>query len=326
MIPQSIASAFERWNRPVLDAVARVLPRGEPGSMGDMVHYHLETGGKRLRPILVQAAVEALGGDPTASLPFAAGVELLHNATLIHDDYQDGDRVRRGKTTVWVKYGWEQSINAGDAAYFAGMRLVAEADVSEAQIRRLFHTASSRLLQVIGGQVDEFRLKAEARPSEADYIRVIRGKTAGLFALPLEGAAVCAGLSPEETATLAAAGDTLGLLFQVQDDLLDLIGEKGRDQVGTDIAEGKPSLPVVRAMATSPEADRLAAIIHKPREATTPAEIGEAIAILERSGAMDHALKQVAAWRSEIVTGRPALDSLLTDLVTAVVAPIAHRL
>ena len=331
MLPETITRARDRWGQSILDTIAEVVPRPTKpgdGSLEDMVHYHLDTGGKRLRPLLTLLAAEALGGDPDAALPFATGLELLHNATLVHDDYQDGDTVRRSTPTVWVRYGWEQSINTGDALYFAGLSLVARTPVSDAALRQLVRTTATRLSQVIHGQVEEFRLKAAERPLEAQYIEVIRGKTAGLFALPLEGAAICAGADASTIGRLAAVGDTMGLLFQVQDDLLDLIGNKGRDAVATDIAEGKPSLPVVHALhhAAPEDAARLAAIVHKPRGETTPEDTRLALEVLERSGAIEYALDKVRGWRGSIRSGHEGLDGLLEDVTTAIVAPISARL
>lgn len=330
-VPDSILTALDRWGSPILGRIAETCPRPEQpgdGSMADMLWYHLDSGGKRLRPLIVLLATEAFGGDPHAALPFACGVELLHNATLIHDDYQDGDTVRRGTPTVWRQYGWEQSINGGDALYFVGLQLAADTSIVDTDLRRLMAMTSQRMLQVICGQVNEFRLKGVARPSEAAYIDVIRGKTAGLFALPLEGAAICAGLDDEAVRGAARMGDTMGLLFQVQDDLLDLIGNKGRDQIGTDIAEGKPSLPVVYALNSAPDHDaqRLAHIVGKPRPETTPDDIAEAMTLLERHGAIDYALGRVRTWRDEVARQSGPLQDLLDDIVTAIVAPISGRL
>ena len=332
-LPPRIAAAVDHWGPRILDTVATVSPRpAKPGdgSYADMLWYHLDTGGKRLRPVITLLAAEALGSDPEIALPFATGVELLHNATLMHDDYQDGDEVRRSQPTIWVKYGWEQAINAGDGLYFSGLQLVAKTAIPDHDLRRLTAMTSARLLQVIEGQVNEFRLKGETRPPEARYIDVIRGKTAGLFSLPLEGAGICAGLPDDEVRTLAATGDAMGLLFQVQDDLLDLIGNKGRDQAGTDIAEGKPSLPVVYALntASADDAALLAGIVAKPRKETSSADIQTALDLLERCGAIEYSLEKVRGWRAEIDAAKdthPAVAPLLSDITTAILAPIASR-
>ncbi len=331
-LPQSIQAAIERWGGRILDTIGADATRPQTpgdGSYADMLWYHLDTGGKRLRPIIVLLTSEALGADPEHALPFACGVELLHNATLVHDDYQDGDTVRRGEPTIWQRYGWEQSINAGDGLYFSGLGLVAQTPIADRDLRRLTAMTAQRMLQVIQGQVDEFRLKGVDRPTEAEYMGVIRGKTAGLFALPIEGAAICAGLPDEEVTRLAQVGDTMGLLFQVQDDLLDLIGQKGRDQIATDIAEGKPSLPVVHALnnAGADDAATLAGIVNKPRSETTPADIRRALDLLHANGSIEYGLNMIRTWRAELTEAlQPPLDGVLGGVVTAIVAPIAESL
>jgi geranylgeranyl pyrophosphate synthase len=329
-LPASIASGLARWSQPVLEQIesACARPALDDGSLDAMLWYQIDSGGKRLRPLIVLLATEALGGRGEHALPCAAGIELLHNATLIHDDFQDGDTLRRGRPTVWKTYGWEQSINAGDGLYFVGLELITKTPIPGDRLGLLCAIASSRLAQVVRGQVDEFRLKRLARPTLAQYLDVIRGKTAGLFSLPLEAAALVAGTSDAERAALAAAGETLGLLFQIQDDLLDLVGEKGRDQVGTDIAEGKPSLPVVWALneADPVTSARLHEIIAAPRAQTSSANISEAIGLLEASGAMRFAIAEVKRLAAQVRATNTRIAPLLDDLVTSVLAPIQHRL
>ena len=329
-LPARIQAGLDRWSRPVLAAIEDICPRPtqDRGDTDAMLWYQLDSGGKRLRPLIVLLGAEALGADGEVALNAAAGIELLHNATLIHDDFQDGDTLRRGRPTIWKAYGWEQSINAGDGLYFVGLELVAKTAIPGDRLALLCATTARRMAQVVRGQVDEFRLKTIERPSEAQYLDVIRGKTAGLFSLPLEAAALVAGASASERAALATAGEELGLLFQIQDDLLDLVGEKGRDQVGTDIAEGKPSLPVVRALhaAEGRVASRLLEIVKKPRKDTTAAEITEAIGILESSGALESAFATVRELAARVRNADTQIGPLLDDLVTAVLAPIAHRL
>ncbi len=321
-----------RWSQPILDAVLPVVPRPanpEDGSLEAMAWYQLETGGKRLRPLIAVLATEALGGDPEAALSAAAGVELLHNATLVHDDFQDGDIMRRGRPTVWKKHGWEQSINAGDGLYFMGLSLLARSPIPGDRLGLLMGRVAERMTQVVRGQVDEFRLKARERPTEAEYLEVIRGQTAGLFSLPLEAACLIApNVSQEERDAIARAGEVLGLLFQIQDDLLDLVGEKGRERVGTDIAEGKPSLPVVRAMNGSDHkaAARVQALLRLPRTDTEDTHIAEAIALLESTGALASSFDTVRTLAAEVRATGGRLGGLLDELVTVVLAPIAHRL
>jgi geranylgeranyl pyrophosphate synthase len=293
-----------------------------------MLWYHLDTGGKRLRPLLALLTTEALGSEPERALHFAAGIELLHNATLIHDDFQDGDTVRRNQPTLWKRYGWEQSINAGDALYFAGMTLISGAPLPADTVQSLVQAASKSLLQVTRGQVCEFRLKGVSTPTESDYLEVISGKTAALFSLPLEGAAICAGASSESIRQLAQVGQRLGLLFQVQDDLLDLLGDKGRGQRGADIAEGKPSLPVVYALnhAAEPARSKLAGILQLERESIGPSEIAQGIQILEDCNAIEYSFEKIRQWKQELITKDEDVNNLLAELTEAILRPLYARL
>ncbi|RYZ93963.1 MAG: hypothetical protein EOP11_27065, partial [Proteobacteria bacterium] len=135
--------------------------------MRDMLEYHFKSGGKRIRPLLVFGAAlsyaRKMGCDETSILdiaqPYALAVELLHNATLIHDDIQDGDRTRRGAETLWVKYSTAQAINCGDAWFFVPNLLIQEAPYGPELKLSLLELLQRKTLAVIEGQAQEFELK-----------------------------------------------------------------------------------------------------------------------------------------------------------------------
>lgn len=186
--------------------------------------------------------------------------------------------------------------------------------------------------EVIGGQALEFQLQLPE--GHRDHVpatlesweRMALGKTAALFALCAEAGALSAGVAAEERARAAAFGSDVGLLFQLQDDLLDLVGDKGRDEPATDIAEGKISYPVAWACAhAEPDArDRLMAIIRTPRGATTSAMTQEALALLRGAGAIDAASQRLVEMWRELRASR--YDALLPGLVERVLAPVRHAL
>lgn len=273
--------------------------RGSP--MREMLGYHYASGGKRLRPALVTAAALAYArkkgrGDEEALLrscvPYALAVELLHNATLIHDDIQDGDRTRRGHPTLWVKYSEAQAINCGDAWFFVPQLLIQAADYAPAVKLELLALVQSRILAVIEGQSQEFALKERfARGEEISvqqYLGMVEGKTSALFSVPLVGGALVAGASPLERKALEQSATYLGHAFQIQDDLLDLWGNKGRGEVGSDIAEGKLSYPLVLLLAKlgrgSPDRKKVEEIVRASREATGAEQIAWVISVMEREG------------------------------------------
>lgn len=272
--------------------------RGSP--MREMLEYHYRSGGKRLRPALVIGAAlayaRAKGGDSEALMracvPYALAVELLHNATLIHDDIQDGDRTRRGHPTLWVKYSEAQAINCGDAWFFVPQLLIQGADYSPAVKLELLSLVQSRILAVIEGQSQEFALKERfsrgEEISQAQYLGMVEGKTSALFSVPLVGGALVAGAGPLERKALEQSATSLGHAFQIQDDLLDLWGNKGREQVGSDIAEGKLSYPLVLLLARlgrgTPDRKKVEEIVRAPREQTTPEMVAWVISLMEREG------------------------------------------
>jgi len=277
--------------------------RGSP--LREMLEYHFRSGGKRLRPTLVIGAALAYarrkGGDSDALIrkcvPYALAVELLHNATLIHDDIQDGDITRRGQPTLWSKYSVAQAINCGDAWFFVPQLLIQAADYSAETKLQLMELVQSRILAVIEGQSQEFALKERFVKGEeisvSQYLNMVAGKTSALFSVPLVGGAIVAGAGALERKALEQSATYLGHAFQIQDDLLDLWGNKGRDQAGSDIAEGKLSYPLVLLLNKLPRGskDRARAeeIVRAPREQTTIDQVGFVISLMEKEGIKEKA-------------------------------------
>jgi geranylgeranyl pyrophosphate synthase len=280
--------------------------------------YAFATGGKRLRAILPFAVASSLGRDPTALVPFAAACEMLHNATLVHDDVQDGDTTRRGRPTVWAKYGAARAIDLGDAMFYLAVLLVGRMDLPAGRREALSKRLLLETIQVIDGQEREMLLHEVRTPSPADYFRMVEGKTSAVFRLAMAGAAEACGASGDIVRGLGESARHLGVLFQVQDDLLDIYGEKGREIAGADVKEGKRSALAVHALthATAPEKEILAAILDAPRDTTSDDDVRRAIAIFERTGSIAFAIDTLHERRAL------ALDSLpeggVRDLVEEV--------
>ncbi|MCA9623050.1 MAG: hydroxymethylglutaryl-CoA reductase, degradative, partial [Myxococcales bacterium] len=305
----------------------------EASNLVPMCSYHMETGGKRLRALLPLLVAEALECERDLALPLGAACEMLHNATLVHDDLQDGDLVRRGRMTVWNRFGIPQAINLGDAMFYWSVllcqRIEATPKMREALSRRLLVDT----LRVIDGQEREFLLMEQPEAGLADYFRMVEGKTSGLFALPMAGAAELCGAEPQLVEGLAESARHMGVLFQIQDDTLDLYGDKGRDQVGSDIAEGKRSALVMHAFEQLEAAsrDRLRAILDTDRKATTPAMIDEALALLEQAGALEFALNEIRSRKERAmqvpsVRAHERLSTLVAGMCDLFLKPIAPLL
>ncbi len=261
-----------------------------------MLHYHLGwvdehfqpanfDAGKRLRPMLTLLCCEASGGEWPSALPAAAAVELLHNFSLIHDDIEDGDPVRRGRPTLWKLWGSAQAINAGDALYtFAHLALNGLSVPVDRVLaaRQRFDQACLILTQ---GQHLDLGFESRSGVSEAEYLRMVEGKTAALIEAACGLGAVIAGC--DCAPSYEAFGRELGLAFQIQDDLLGIWGdpEVTGKPAGNDLRKRKKSLPVAYGLERSEDLRR--------RYAQAEVDVAAVMAELERVGARDYA-EQVA--------------------------------
>ena len=299
---------------------------GEPA--GAMVRGHLATGGKRIRARLALAAMEALDEPREAGVAWAAACELLHNATLVHDDLQDGDRVRRGRPTVWALHGAAQAVNAGDLLLMLPYLALEHLDAPLDRRWTLARSLAGHAAAVVRGQAAELAMDPWRDVDWPAYRAVAEGKTGPLFQLPVEGAAMLAGRSPEEARHMACGFRALGLLFQLQDDVLDLFGEKGRGAPGSDLREGKTSALVVEHLALHPgDASWLRALLAAPRAETPQAEVELAVERFRCGGALERVLARINAAAVEALgapglADEPGLRHLAAELAAVALHPI----
>jgi geranylgeranyl pyrophosphate synthase len=320
----SFEQASERWRAP-LDKRMKEAMKGH-GFLEEMATYHLETGGKRVRGLVPLWLVANMGGSGRAALDVGAAFELFHNGTLVHDDLQDDDELRRGQPTVWKRWGAPQAINLGDAFYFFATDCLESPGVPEG----LAKVAGRAMAAVVGGQTLEFQMQlsasdpASVSPSIESFNRMARGKTGALFGACMEGAAMCQGV--RDTASFKAWGEQIGLLFQVQDDYLDLVGDKGRERAGSDLAEGKISYPVAWTVSHAPStiSTRLETIVRTPRRATSDAMIDEAMELLEKGGGLE-ATKRYLLEESKSLSS-VSISGYLPGFVEHILKPVAHAL
>lgn len=296
----------------------------DPGAR--MVREHLDAGGKRLRARLALAACEALGGRAEDAIDWAAAVELLHNASLIHDDIQDRDRTRRGQPALWTKYGAAQAINTGDLLLMLPFRALSrypvEAQAALVQILAEYAESTAR------GQIRELMLTASPDKGWGDYFDAVSGKTGTLFALPVRGAAELAGSMPEDAQKLASALSSIGVLYQLQDDLLDLYDVKGRGERGSDIYEGRLSAVVLTHLDLHPDdGPSVFSVLEKPRAETTRREAEDLIARFIDGGAAAQLFARIELLASELLSSEvlnqsPEIHAVASALVARVLAPL----
>ena len=205
--------------------------------------------GKRIRPALTLWACEALGGDPEWALPAAVSVELIHNFTLIHDDIQDNDQMRRHRPAVWAVWGSEQGINAGDGMFAAALATLLAPGPRPARRMRAAHALSAAVVQVVEGQCLDLSLEGRPGAPQATYLRLATMKTGALIGAAMAAGALLAGAPRAVARRFDAAGRLLGLAFQVRDDWLGTWGDPeltGKGRSG-DLRRRKLTYPVVAA-------------------------------------------------------------------------------
>ncbi|MEM7136344.1 MAG: polyprenyl synthetase family protein [Myxococcota bacterium] len=269
----------------------------DPGAR--MLHDHLAAGGKHLRARLALAACQALGGHASDAIHWAAAVELLHNGSLVHDDIQDEDVMRRGKPALWARHGAAQAINAGDLLLMLPFRALAgyPSELQVALIQRLARGAEA----TARGQIRELVSCEAAAAGWDEYLAAASGKTGTLFALPVEGAAMIAGIPHPRAEAIAATFASIGVLYQLQDDLLDLFDAKGRGTAAGDLLEGRLSALVLAHFERYPEERApMLSFLRTPRSDKSVLEIQRWKDRLACGGAVPHLLARIDALAAEL--------------------------
>jgi octaprenyl-diphosphate synthase len=210
----------------------------------DLTRHLVDSGGKRLRPLLTLAAAAACGSVDGPQVKLAAAVEFIHTATLLHDDVVDASSLRRGKLAANMIWGNKPSILVGDFLLSRAFQLMVEAgDI------RVLHILASASAVIAEGEVLQLRSANNLGTTEADYLTIVESKTAALFAASTEAGATIADADAVTTAALRAYGQNLGIAFQLVDDSLDYSGRQAQlgKSVGDDFREAKVTLPVILA-------------------------------------------------------------------------------
>jgi octaprenyl-diphosphate synthase len=254
----------------------------DPESVAAPMRRLMEAGGKRLRPRLVQLTAQ-LGPqyEPLRTAGLAAAVEILHNATLVHDDYVDESTHRRGRPTVAAAEGPERAIAVGDYYFAKATRLIAETGNND-----VTQTIAAALEAICESQIDDVALRGAFPGDHDSYLRVVRGKTAALFAAACASGAQLSHASPEVVEALWRYGDLLGVAFQMADDMVDFSPSSGKP-VGLDIRQRVLSLPLIYAAEdreVGPEVRRLLAGALGDEEVARVAELVASSEALRRVG------------------------------------------
>ncbi|MBX3696422.1 MAG: octaprenyl diphosphate synthase [Dokdonella sp.] len=244
----------------------------------------ISSGGKRLRPMLHLLAARAAGYQGNDHVPLAALIEFIHTSTLLHDDVVDESDLRRGRKTANALWGNAASVLVGDFLYSRSFQMMVELD--SMRIMRILADTTNRIAE---GEVLQLLNIGNADTSEQAYLDVIERKTAVLFSAATRLGAVLAGLPRDQEEALARYGLDLGYAFQIADDVLDYVSDAetlGKN-IGDDLAEGKPTLPVIHAIANgTPEQ---AASLRRAIESGGLDSLDNIVAAIRDTGALEHA-------------------------------------
>jgi len=265
-----------------VDAVIRERLASRVVLIDQISHYIIGAGGKRIRPRLVLLFAEALGFDGPEQYELAATVELIHTSTLLHDDVVDESDLRRGRATANAMFGNAASVLVGDFLYSRAFQMMVS--VKSMRVLEVLADATNVIAE---GEVLQLMNMHDPDLAVGDYLQVIRYKTAKLFEASARLGAVLAGAPPALEEACAAYGRSLGTAFQLVDDLLDYEGNTGAlgKNVGDDLREGKPTLPLLVAMERASAPDR--AMIRHAIEHGEVHKLPEILTIVRATGALD---------------------------------------
>jgi len=283
----------------------------------ELARYLIDSGGKRLRPMLTVAAAALFGGGAGHAINFAAAVEFMHNATLLHDDVVDESDMRRGKPAARMVWGNKASILVGDFLLGqAFMMMVETGDIGA------LHVLSSASAVMAEGEVFQLAKTGDLETTSEDYAEVIRAKTAVLFQAACEVGAMAGGADAAGRQALKTYGLELGNAFQLVDDVLDYRGQSGTlgKNVGDDLREGKMTLPVILALSEATEVEKATITASLGQADATDAQVAAVVAIMERYDTLGRTLEKANAHAKAAQQALAALpDSDMAALLADVV-------
>jgi len=285
-----------------VDSVIRQRLHSDVVLVSQVAEYIINSGGKRLRPVLVLLAAGTLGYKGTHHHELAAVIEFIHTATLLHDDVVDESDLRRGRETANNLFGNAASILVGDFLYSRAFQMMVS--VGDIRIMEVLADATNIIAE---GEVLQLMNCHDADVDEGRYLQVIRYKTAKLFQAAARLGAILGGATPEEEEGLAAYGMHLGTAFQLVDDVLDYSADEAETgkHLGDDLAEGKPTLPLIYAMQHGTAEQ--AACVRQAIESGGRDDFPAVMAAIRATGALEHTLQQA---KVESETAIRALDAL----------------
>ena len=276
------ADELEALNRCIVTEL-----QSDVGMVDEIVQYIVKAGGKQLRPLLVLLSANCCGYQGDAHIKLAAVIEFLHTATLLHDDVVDVSDMRRGRETTNARWGNAPAVLVGDFMYTRSFQLVVE--LGNIRVMEVLSQASNLLAE---GEVMQLARAGDITTSEQQYFEVIRRKTGALFEAASQTAAVLAGATPDQEKALREFGGFLGTAYQLADDVLDYDGDADQmgKSLGEDLAEGKPTLPLIYTMKMGSRDD--SQLVENAIRDGNYEDLQQIVEATNRSGGLDYTRKK----------------------------------
>ena len=290
----------------------------------EVTAHLVDAGGKRVRPMLTLAAARLCGYEGENHHKLAATVEFIHTATLLHDDVVDESGQRRGRPTANLLWDNKSSVLVGDYLFARSFQLMTA--TGSLKVLDILADAAATIAE---GEVLQLTAAANLATTEAIYLKVVRGKTAALFAAAAEVGGVVSGVEEAQVEALRTYGDALGIAFQIADDLLDYGGDTGATgkNVGDDFRERKLTLPVIKAVQKSDAEERAFWQRTIEKGDQRDGDLEHALHLIARHGTMEATRTEALEWSAKSKSSLKALPShplrdMLSDLADYVVARI----
>jgi len=293
---------IDKYTTLIQGELQNLLADKEPDILYEPCRYILQSGGKRIRPVLTLIAAGICEDEPEIAIPAALSIELIHNFTLVHDDIMDQAEARRGIQSVHRKWDMPTAILAGDMLYAEAFKQLLRYNDNKAidkqRLSLLLQTLLKAIQAVCEGQALDIEYEQKKAITTDQYLQMIEGKTSALISCSLALGAIAAGASNDKTDSLRQLGIAIGLAFQIQDDLLDVVAdpEKFGKTKGGDIREGKKTFPLLIALERCNEIESKELHRLMDLEQMSESDVQKVIHLFSKTDAINYTSQKVNAF------------------------------
>lgn len=320
-IPESIQERVKKE----IDFFCKSLP-DKPQELYEPIRYMLSLGGKSLRPSLLLLTCKMFKGQVKDAIPAGIAIELFHNFTLIHDDITDNSPLRRGKPTVHVKWNVNVALLSGDALLIKSYQELNK--IPSGHLPAIFRLFNEAALRVCEGQQFDMNYETKSQVTIPDYLNMISMKTAALFSASMGMGAILAGASAADCHKMKIAGENLGMLFQLKDDVLDVFGKPGKTgkQTGGDIIQDKKTFLLLKALelAKGKMKTELASLIGNVK-ISPEKKVQSVRGIYEKLGVEEYANRQMQQYYTYVKKSLVTIKAPEKEILLTLAEELLHR-